>query len=103
MSEELAKAAAKLALQPLLSQPANVRVAAVTMAMQSVIMQDVKASMRLGFFNEWVDRVRDDLVNDLNKNHRVPDGNRDGRSDRSAGARKATRKGSKPARARRSS
>lgn len=99
MNEELAKAAAKLALQPLLSQGANVRVAAVTMMLQTVLMTDIQASKRLEFFNEWIERVRDDLVADLNKNHRVPDGKKDsdGRTGRSKASRKKARRGSRSA------
>lgn len=67
MTDDLAKKAAQLSMQTLLTLPSSTRVAAVTMMLQLVLMTDVKADKRLEFFSSLVDRIRDDLVNDLNK------------------------------------
>jgi hypothetical protein len=92
VTEEVARAAARLALQPLLSQPANVRLAAVVMMLQSVVMTEVKAGRRMEFFDRMVDQMRGDLVADL-KGKGVPDGKKgsDGRGDRSKASRKKAR------------
>jgi len=93
VTEEIARAAARLALQPLLSQPASVRVAAVVMMLQSVIMTEVKAGRRMEFFDRIVDQMRGDMVTDL-KGKGVPDGKKesDGRGDRRARARKKAKR-----------
>lgn len=89
--EEMAKATARLALQPLLMRPAGERIAAVTMMLQLVMMTDVRADRRLEFFEDLVDKLRNDLVNDLNK--KVPNGkDGDKRGHRSKAARKKGRR-----------
>lgn len=95
MTEDIvARTAARLALQPLLMQPANVRIAAVTMMLQLVMMTDVKASTRMQFYEDLVDRLRNDLVDDLNRREPPDDGKKRNhrRGNRSAGARKKAKR-----------
>lgn len=95
-SEEMAKAMARLALQPLLMRPAGERIAAVTMMLQLVIMTDVKEARRLEFFNDLVDKMRADIFNDtideLRKKGEVDAEDGDQRGHRSKAARKKGRR-----------
>lgn len=93
----LAKSGSQIAMQPLLMLPAPLRVEAAAMMFKAIFMSDVKAEKRLELFNEVVDRMRDDIVDDLNKG--MTDGtkaNGDRRNDRKASARKKARGRKKP-------
>lgn len=61
MTDDLAKKAAQLSMQSLLTLPPAVRIAAVTMMLKGVLLTDIKAERRAEFFNTLVRKIGEDL------------------------------------------
>lgn len=74
---KLARGAARIGLQAILTVPPIVRIEAAFMLVRAIIQSDVKPHAQLDVFNEYVEKLRDHIVNDPNEEagHGPPESN----------------------------